>query len=252
MGISKRIVVRLVLGCFFAFSIMAGSVQAGTLTFFASGEELATEGFQAPRLTKDGWSLTFSHIFITLTDITAYQTDPPYDAHQGGAITGQPQVALQGTHSLDLVMSAQEDTRVLVSAIADAPAGHYNALSWRMTKATEGILAGYSMVLTGTAEKDGTIIPFQLYSDEERTYRCGEYVGDQRKGLLPEKGIADLEMTFHLDHIFGRADKPADDTMNSEALGFAPFADGGKKHTLALRGLHIGHAGEGHCSVEWH
>jgi hypothetical protein len=224
MGISKRIVLRYLLGCFFAFPIMAGSVQAGTLTFFASGEELATEGFQAPRLTKDGWALTFSHIFVTLTDITAYQTDPPYDPHQGGSITGQDlRSTLQGTHTLDLVMSAQEDTRVLVGAVMDAPAGHYNALSWRMTKATEGILAGYSMVLTGTAEKDGVSIPFQLYSEEERTYRCGEYVGDERKGLLAEKGIADLEMTFHLDHIFGRADKPADDTDEYRSPGLCPL-----------------------------
>jgi hypothetical protein len=252
MDVSKRSVLRYLLGCFLIFPIMAGSVQAGTLTFFASGEELATEGFQAPRLTKDGWALTFSHLFVTLTDITAYQTNPPYDPHRGGSIAGQTQVTLQGPHTLDLVMSAHEDARVMVGAVMDAPSGHYNALSWRMTRATEGVLAGYSMVLTGTAEKDGASIPFQLYSEEERTYRCGEYVGDERKGLLAEVGATDLEMTFHLDHIFGRADKPADDPMNTEALGFAPFADSGKKQILTLRGLHIGHAGEGHCSVDWH
>lgn len=252
MDVSKRSVLCYLLGCFLTFPIMAGSVHAGILTFYASGEELATEGFQAPRLTKDGWALTFSHIFVTLTDITAYQTNPPYDPHQGGSITGQDQVALQGAHTLDLVMGAHENARVQVGAVMDAPSGHYNALSWRMTRATDGILAGYSMVLTGTATKDGASIPFQLFSEEERTYRCGEYIGDERKGLLAEQGATDLELTFHLDHIFGRADKPADDPMNTEALGFVPFTEGGKKQILTLRGLHIGHAGEGHCSVEWH
>ncbi|MBM9536074.1 hypothetical protein [Desulfobulbus alkaliphilus] len=252
MGLCKQSIFRCLFGCLFIFSIMAAPVQAGTLTFYASGEDLATEGFQAPRLTKDGWALTFSHIFVTLTDITAYQTDPPYDPNQGGPIPGKTQATLPGVHTLDLVMSAQEDDRVLVGAVMDAPAGHYNALSWKMTRATEGILAGYSMVLTGTAEKEGETVPFQLYSEEERTYRCGEYVGDERKGLLAEQGEADLEITFHLDHIFGRADKPADDPMNTEAPGFAPFTNGDGKQTLTLHGLHIGHAGEGHCNVEWH
>ena len=252
MRLSKRCVVHCLLGCILAFPIMAGSVQAGILTFYANGEDLATKGFQAPRLTKDGWALTFSHIFVTLSNITAYHTDPPYDPNQGGPITGQPQVSLPDVHTLDLVMNVQEDSRVLVGAVMDAPAGHYNALSWRMTRATEGILAGYSMVLTGTAEKDGESVSFQLYSKEERTYRCGEYIGDERKGLLSEQGAADLELTFHLDHIFGRADKPGDDPMNTEALGFTPFSNDATKQVLTLQGLHIGHAGEGHCNVEWH
>jgi hypothetical protein len=134
----------------------------------------------------------------------------------------------------------------------EAPAGHYNAISWTVSPTDEGILAGYSTVLIGKAQKDGRTVDFQLKSKEKSTYRCGEFVGDERKGLLAQGGMADLEMTFHLDHIFGRADKPADDEMNIEATGFAPFADGAKSHLLELRGMHIGHAGEGHCSVEWH
>ncbi len=252
MSLFKRRMLHCLLACFLIFPFMAASVQAGILTFYASGEDLATEGFQAPRLSKDGWTLTFSHIFVTLSDITAYQTDPPYDPNQGGPIPGETLASLPGVHTLDLVMSAQDDNRVLIGAVMDAPAGHYNALSWKMTRTTEGILSGYSMVLTGTAEKNGETVPFQLYSKEERTYRCGEYVGDERKGLLSAQGAADLELTFHLDHIFGRADKPADDPMNTEAPGFAPFADNGKKQMLTLQGLHIGHAGEGHCNVEWH
>ncbi len=238
--------------CAFVLLAPATQARAGTVQFFANGEELATEGFLAPKLTKDGWTLTFSHIFINLAEITAYQADPPYDAHKGGPIPAKAQVALKGTHTIDLVMDAGDDPLILVGEAANAPAGHYNAVSWKMAKAKEGPLAGYSMVLTGKAEKDGQVLNFQLYSDEERTYRCGEFVGDERKGFLEQGGLADLEMTFHLDHVFGRADKPADDQMNVDALGFAPFSDGAKRHVLMLKGLHIGHAGEGHCSVEWH
>ncbi|WP_208599102.1 hypothetical protein [Desulfonatronum thioautotrophicum] len=250
MHVFRKMAVGTALAALMMLLFIAGSAQAGTLRFFANGEELATEGFLAPKLTKDGWSLTFSHIFVTLSDITAYQADPPFDAHAGGPISAATQVELESVHTIDLVMQADADSLVLVGEVP-APAGHFNALSWRMTRATEGMLAGYSMVLTGKGEKDGQTVDFQLYSSEERTYRCGEFVGDERKGFLEEGGHADVEMTFHLDHIFGRADKAAYDEMNIQALGFAPFADGAK-HTLTLQGLHIGHAGEGHCSVEWH
>ena len=251
MNSCKQILFGVLLTCVAVFSASTALAESGTLQFYANGEELATEGFIEPKLTKDGWALTFSHIFVTLSDITAYQTDPPYNAHEGGEISATTSAALQGVHTLDLVMGADEDSLVLIGEV-QAPAGHYNAISWRMTKAESGMLAGYSMVLTGKAEKDGQTVKFQLYSSEERTYRCGEFVGDERKGFLEADGTADLELTFHLDHIFGRADKPADDVMNVEALGFAPFADGAKKHVIQLRRLHIGHAGEGHCAVEWH
>lgn len=252
MDMFKRSLFGVLICCAVILLITSGQARAGTLQFFANGKELATEGFLAPKLTKDGWSLTFSHIFVNLAEITSYQADPPYDAHKGGTIAARNQVALEGIYTVDLVMDAGDDPPVLVGEVANAPAGHYNAVSWKMAKAKGGPLAGYSMVLTGKAKKDGQVINFQLYSSEERTYRCGEFVGDERKGFLEQGVLADLEMTFHLDHIFGRADKPTDDQMNVDALGFAPFSDGAKRHNLKLKGLHIGHAGEGHCSVEWH
>ena len=93
---------------------------------------------------------------------------------------------------------------------------------------------------------------FQIRTAEECTYRCGEFVGDERKGFLTQGGAAGLEMTFHFDHVFGRADKSPDDALNKEAVGFVRFADSNKVHEIELRGMHIGHAGEGHCAAEWH
>ncbi len=226
--------------------------QSGTLKFYANGEELITEGFIAPKLTKDGWSLTFSHAFVVLSDITAYQTDPPYDPHSDDKITALKKVSLDNTHVVDLAMDAKDDPPVLVGEVSNAPAGHYNAISWKMVRDESGLLQGHSMFLIGKAEKDGKTVDFRIRTDEEATYRCGEFVGDERKGFLTEGGVADLEMTFHFDHIFGRADKAADDPLNVEAVGFAPFADSRKVHAIKLEGMHIGHAGEGHCAVEWH
>ena len=73
-------------------------------------------------------------------------------------------------------------------------------------------------------------------------------------------------MTFHLDHIFGDADVPADDSLNTLAPGFEPFAalaEQGRVETdlgalapalapgdyqLLVDTLPtLGHTGEGHC-----
>lgn len=222
----------------------------GTLRFQANGEELALKGFQAPKLTKDGWKVTFKHIYVVLNDITAYQATPPYAAEKGGPITAQTQVTLPGVHVVDLVKGAGKDGLVSVGKI-QAPAGHYNALSWKMDKAAKGPAAGYTTVFVGKASKGGKTVNFQLGSDEVVSYHCGEYVGDERKGILKAGGKADVEMTFHLDHIFGNAELGAADEMNKGALGFEPFAKGGKQR-IALKDLHIGHSGEGHCHVQWH
>ncbi len=236
---------------FMAFWVPVHGASAGTLQFFANGEELITEGFIAPKLTKDGWKLTFSHAFVAISHITAYQADPPYDTRSGKDISAIRTVALDGLHVVDLASGSDDDPAVFVGEFKGAPAGHYNAISWKVTRDEKGLLAGYSMLLIGKAEKDGQTVNFRIRTAEEATYTCGEFVGDERKGFLVEGGLADLEMTFHFDHIFGRADKDGDDPMNLEAVGFAPFADGSKVHDIRLEGMHIGHAGEGHCAVRW-
>lgn len=246
-----RIVLATLLCGLASTAVSAGPAMAGSLEFFANGEDLATEGFQAPMLTKDGWTIAFDHVFVTLAGISGYQADPPYDAHEGGEIRAAVQVEAQGTYTIDLAAADADDPRLSVATVA-AGSGHYDAISWRMARAQDGPAAGFAMVLVGTAGKDGRSVPFRIETAEESTYRCGEYVGDERKGLVADGATADLEMTFHLDHIFGRADKDADDPMNVSAPGFEPFSDGAGPHRLDLRGLHVGHAGEAHCSVEWH
>ncbi|UCZ57896.1 hypothetical protein LGV61_06390 [Desulfurispirillum indicum] len=224
--------------------------SAGTLKFFANGEELITEGFMSPKLTKDGWQLNFDHAFVVLQNITAYQTTPPFDPEVADAITYSAKASLEGVHVVDLARGSVEEPPVLVGVVENVTPGHYNALSWQVVKAESGMLKGASMVLIGTARKDGRSVSFQITSDDVATYRCGEFVGDERKGFVSKDEDGDLEMTFHFDHIFGRADKDADDDVNLEGIGFAVFAAGADR--LKLQGMHVGHAGEGHCSVQWH
>ncbi len=218
--------------------------HAGSLMLAASGEDLATRGFSAPKLTADGWALAFSRILVTFDHITAWQTDPPFMA-DGPAISGAAH-AFPGPVTVDLVAADASDRVIL--ATLEAPEGHFNALSWAMVPARSGDAAGLSLRLEGVARKDGQEVAFSLQTTDSVMHFCGEYIGDTRNGLVTPGGTAALEITLHLDHLFGRADKPADDPMNLAAPGFGPFAAGGTQ-TFSLEGLHLGHVGEGHCHV---
>jgi len=223
----------------------AGGGKEGTLQFYANGEDFVLQGF----VSKDGWSISFDHVYITLDEITAYQTDPPYDPHDGGSINGEVTVGLNKAYTVDLAEGGPDAPPILVGEVQNAPAGQYNAISWNMVKAESGPAAGYYLVMIGIAEKEGQTIDFTINIDEECSYDCGEYVGDERKGILSEGGTADLEMTFHFDHIFGDADLPANDELNQSALGFEYFIDyaDGTTAEINMGEMHLGHVGEGHC-----
>ncbi len=253
-----------------ASSILAGcggAAEKGTLQFHANGEDFVRQGF----VSKDGWAITFDHVYITLADITAYQSDPPYDPHAGGDVQAKVEVGLDGAHTVDLAEGGEDAPPILVGEVQDATAGHYNAVHWKMARATSGPASGYCLVIVGQAEKDGQTINFTIKIEPEYTYTCGEYVGDERKGILQADGTADAEMTFHFDHIFGDVDTPMDDEPNVGATGFEPFAqvaEGGALDT-DIAGLQtklsaedyqmlvdilptLGHVGEGHCHSETH
>ena len=243
----KRILV-LIVAVLLVTSIMlsgCGGAKTGTLQFYANGEDFIRQGF----VSKDGWSISFDHVYITLSGITAYQTDPPYDAHEGDSISGDVTTGLDKTYTIDLAEGDENAEPILVDQITNAEIGQYNAISWKMVKAESGATAGYSLVMIGTAEKDGQVVDFVINIDAECSYECGEYVGDERKGILEEDGTAALEMTFHFDHIFGDADTPLDDALNQDTLGFAYFIDyaDGTTVEIDMEEMHLGHVGEGHC-----
>ena len=237
----------------------------GTLEFNANGEDFVRQGF----ISKDGWNINFDHVYAHLAGINAYQTDPPYDPHHDGANVEANMIAsLAGVHTVDLAKGDENAEPIMVDAVA-APAGHYNAVSWQMIPATSGPTEGYSLVIIGTAEKDAQNIDFTIKVETEYEYICGEFVGDERKGFVIDGGTADVEMTFHFDHVFGDAETSPDDALNVGAVGFDAFAaiaEGGVLNEN-LAGLEtklsaadyqalvyilptLGHVGEGHCHCE--
>ncbi len=238
-----------------------GTTDTGTLEIRANGEDFVRQGFTS----KDGWKISFENVYTTLSDITAYQTEPPYDPQKDKDLRAKQQVRLDKPQTVDLAMGDEKAEPVLVGEVS-APAGRYNALSWRMVKPAEGPAKGYPLLLRGKATKDGKTVDFTLRIDQEMAFSCGDFVGDDRKGILKPGDRADLEATFHFDHLFGDADTPMTDDLNRKALGFEPLAaiaQNGKldvdmsalKQQLSPEDFKkleailpsLGHVGEGHC-----
>jgi len=164
------------------------------------------------------------------------------------------------------VFEAYSAETILVNEVP-APPGRYSALSWKMVPAADGPAAGYPLVIKGTASKDGQSVPFTLKFNEELAFTCGDYVGDDRKGILQPGGSAEMEATFHFDHLFGDGEAAPDDEINTGALGFEPIAamatDGSVDADLdTLQAQlseaeyqqlmeilpNLAHVGEGHCT----
>ncbi|MBE9167683.1 DUF4382 domain-containing protein [Pleurocapsales cyanobacterium LEGE 06147] len=241
------------------------TTQTGTLTLVANGEDFIRQGF----VTKDGWRVNFDRVYVTLADVKTYQTEPPFDPEAGSEIEPQETVVLVDTPTTVDLAEGDEDAEPIVVTQTEAPAGAYNVLTWRMVRGEEGSpAADGTIVMNGTATREDRAIDFLISLDRELEYVCGEFVGEERKGILQAGDTAEVETTFHFDHIFGSADAPADDALNQDALGFEPLAALAQNDKLevdqatlqqelspqdyqtlqeAIAGL--GHVGEGHCSV---
>lgn len=238
--------------------------ETATLQFYANGEDFVRQGF----VSKDGWNVSFDHVYTTLADVTAYQTEPAYNPDEGADLQAKAktQASLDDVQVVDLAEGGEDADPILVGEVQNAPVGQYNAISFNLVEAPEGPAQGYAIVIDGTANKGGQNVDFTLKVPPEYEFLCGEYVGDVRKGILEPNDQADLEMTFHFDHIFGDADAPATDEINTGALGFQPLAalakDGKLEADMAvleqqlspedyqkLRNIipSLGHVGEGHC-----
>lgn len=237
------------------------AAETGTLAIRANGEDFVRQGFTS----RDGWEITFDHVYVSLADVIASQTDPPFNPESGDELQAKAQVVVDSPKVVDLAEGDDSAEPILISEL-EAPAGRFNALAWTMVPAADGPSAGYSLWLQGTATKDGQTLPFTLRMTEALAFTCGDFVGDERKGILEANGTADLEATFHFDHLFGDGDAPADDDINTGALGFDPLAALAENGAVDVdsaaleAGLSpeeyatflnilpsLGHVGEGHC-----
>ncbi len=244
-------------------TVLPNNGETGTLNLVANAEDIMRDGF----VSKDGWELNFDHVYVTLNKVEAYQTNPPFDPD------GDTSTTSQATATVNLVESPQTidllgGESLPTVASANAPTGTYNALYWELITAETGEAEDSTILLEGTAAKEGRTIDFVIALDQPVSNTCGEYVGDERKGILEANDTAELETTFHFDHIFGVSDSPADESPNAEAFGFDLFANlavgdslninqqqlqsqlsNQDYETLVSATRELGHVGEGHCQI---
>lgn len=237
------------------------TAAAGTLVIRANGEDFVRQGFTS----KDGWAISFDHVYVSLADLVAAQTEPPFQAETEDRWQATAEVTVAGPTVVDLA-AGDASAEPLVVAEVEAPAGQFNALAWAMPPAPSGPSQGTVIWLQGTATNQGTTLPFTLRLSEPLAFTCGDFIGDERKGMLAPGGVADLEATFHFDHLFGDGGAPPEEEINTGALGFAPLAALAQDGVLNLTSADLqsrlspadhqrwlgllpslGHVGEGHC-----
>ena len=242
--------------CLFLIMTTACSTETGTLEFRANGEDFVRQGF----VSVDGWSIAFDNVIIHLSDVTAYQTDPPYQSITGETPDGEA-ISLSDTFQIDLAEGSAEADPILVDSMS-ANAGQYNAISWEMVSGDNNA----TVQMVGTAVKDNTTISFNILIEDSYSYVCGEFVGDVRKGFVNADSTGDIEMTFHFDHLFGDGDSDPSEPLNVGALGFDPLAAIANNGNLEITQSELesqltaeeyaslldnlatlGHVGEGHC-----
>lgn len=235
----------------------------GKLVLVANGEDFVRQGFTS----KDGWQIDFDHVYVNLNEVVAYQTTPPYNPDSEEEINNaQESVNLISTPTtVDLAAGSENAPPIEVTEV-QAPLGNYNAIAWKIVNDQKD---KGSIVLEGTATKDQEVVNFVLSFVDNLDYLCGEYVGDERKGIVNTNTSGELETTFHFDHIFGDIDTAQDDDLNMMALGFEPLAEISTDNQLQTNSedlkqklssqdyqklqkaiASLGHVGEGHCRLQ--
>ena len=241
----------------------SSSTDEGTIQLVVNGENFVRNGF----VTKDSWKIDFERVAVNVANVKAYQTDPAFNPDQDQEIEAQETVAiLDEAKTVDLT----EGTRAIALEQVQAIPGAYNALTWDLVPQDDSDFQNQTIVMKGQAVKDGELVNFLLGFALPVTYRCGEYVGDDRKGIVQPGESSEVEMTLHFDHIFGDIDTPAEDSLNQDALGFQPLAELAQEgvveadwqtleqklapqdvQTLTKAIIGLGHVGEGHCKAEY-
>jgi hypothetical protein len=230
----------------------AGSTSRdlGSLVFTANGEDFVRHGF----VDKTGWAISFESLYINIAMPTAYI---PGDERQ---------VVLEGEHWVDLAAGGKEAQPIVLGWVEGVSPANYQALRFALKRVSDGPYTGASIVMIGSAEREGRRVPFTIRLDEEMLFdgRDG-YVGEELKGLLQPGSSTQVEMTFHFDHLFGDMRAEKDDHINQASVGFEffyAFAKGGVVdvsqaqlkgaegyRTLVQALWTLGHLGEGHCEV---
>jgi len=249
MTIKKRYILNTVILFTVILFSCGNQEKPGEIIFTANGENFAREQFT----DRNGWKIRLNEISLCLESPTAYNPD--------GSV--KP-LSLKGFHQINLARPDHEGS-VYLGTLKQVPPGNYQSLRFKIKKLPQGRDKGYSLVMKGLAEKKGKTTSFTLrFSSEIFCDGKDGYAGEEVKGLIKQGKSTTVEMTFHIDHIFGDGSAPAGEHVNTGAVGFNFFHRlGGMKNRIDLDQdemkadsdypklqkalLNLPHLGEGHC-----
>ncbi len=227
------------------------------LGLVVNGEAFAQEGM----LSKDDWQMSFQEIKVTVGEITASGVPPRAASSDETLEASWPLKEGDEAASEQFVTVALQDGPALLGA-QEVPVGNYNQVQWQWGGGEA------PRVLKGTAVKDNRTVEFDLELPGAFQVSCGDYVGDERKGIVAADSEGEVELTLHLDHLFGDGDSPSNAEVNVTAMGFDPFAATAEEGKVVLAAatadswatpqlrqllkevlMSMPHVGEGHCDV---
>ena len=139
------------------------------LSLVANGEDFIRQGF----VSKDGWQIEFNHAYITLDEVIAYQTNPPFNLGNGEKLQVTKSITLiDFATTIDLAQGDEKALPIKVTEVS-APIGKYNAISWNVVNNPED---NTSIVLDGVATKNDQTINFVLKFSLNLSYLCVDFV----------------------------------------------------------------------------
>ncbi|WP_019504634.1 hypothetical protein [Pleurocapsa sp. PCC 7319] len=114
---------------------IATTTDKGTLTLVANGEDFVRQGF----VSKDGWQINFDHLYVNISEATAYQADSSFQPQKGDtkdSFKYQDRVEFINIgETTDLASGDANSAPILVAKTDDAPVGFYNVLTWKLSTA---------------------------------------------------------------------------------------------------------------------
>lgn len=208
------------------------SSASGTLTMSASGEEAAVDGYPSSTGIElaDGWTLDFDFVLVSLDAfyVHASDTDP-----SGPALSEQDPVVI------DLHDAVLQE----LWSFPGLPARRYADVGYqivpptmsarRIGTVTDANLAtmvseGISFWLHGTAHHpDHADVVLDLRIPMHTSMSHCENAMDMTSGLVvTPNGASELQLTFHLDHVFFDSIALAEPALRFEAYAAAAGPDG--------------------------
>lgn len=232
------------------------ATEMSKLGLVVNGETFAQEGM----VSKDDWQISFQEIAVTLGSVTALGEAAPDEG--GDEVLEASWPLKEGEAAKEFVTVTLHEGPAQLGA-QEVPVGNYNQVKWQWGGSEAAI------AMKGTAVKGDQTIEFDMALPGTFQVACGDYVGDERKGIVTADSEGEVELTLHLDHLFGDGESPPSAEINTKSLGFDPFAATAEEGKLSLAAadadtwatpqlrqllqevlMSMPHVGEGHCEVD--